>query len=68
MRISDIKVFPVWGGNRNYLFVKVETDEGIYGIGESGLTWCELAVKEIVHALVKGSSARIQPARNTCGR
>ncbi len=51
MRISDVKVFPVWGGSRNYLFVKVETDEGIYGIGESGLTWCELAVKEIVLAL-----------------
>ena len=51
MRISDVKVFPVWGGNRNYLFVKVETDEGIYGIGESGLTWCELAVREIVLTL-----------------
>lgn len=51
MRISDVKVFPVCGGHRNYLFVKVETDEGIYGIGESGLTWCELAVREIVLAL-----------------
>ena len=51
MRISDVKVFPIWGGNRNYLVVKIETDAGIYGIGESGLTWCEMAVKEIVLAL-----------------
>lgn len=51
MKISDIRVFPVWGGGRNYLFVKVETDEGLYGIGESGLTWRELAVLESVHSL-----------------
>ncbi len=51
MRISDIKVFPVWGGGRNYLIVKVETDNGLYGIGESGLTWRELAVLETVNTL-----------------
>jgi galactonate dehydratase len=51
MKITDIKVFPVWGGGRNYLIVKVETDEGIHGIGESGLTWRELAVLEMVHSL-----------------
>jgi galactonate dehydratase len=44
MRITDIKPFPVWVGNRNQLVVKVETDEGIYGLGESGLSGRELAV------------------------
>ena len=44
MRISDIKAYPVWVGNRNQLIVKVETDEGIYGLGESGLSGRELAV------------------------
>ena len=44
MRISDIKPYPVWVGNRNQLVVKVETDEGIYGLGESGLSGRELAV------------------------
>ena len=44
MRISDIKPYPVWVGNRNQLIVKVETDEGIYGLGESGLSGRELAV------------------------
>ncbi len=44
MKISDIKIYPVWVGSRNQLVVKVETDEGIYGLGESGLSGRELAV------------------------
>lgn len=48
MRITDVKPFPVWIGARNVFIVKVETDEGIYGIGEAGLTWQERAVEETV--------------------
>lgn len=44
MRITAIKPYPVWIGNRNQLIIKVETDEGIYGLGESGLSGRELAV------------------------
>lgn len=44
MRITDIKSYPLWVGNRNQLVVKVETDDGIYGLGESGLSGRELAV------------------------
>jgi galactonate dehydratase len=44
MKIVDLKVFPVWVGSRNQLLVKIETDEGIYGWGESGLSGRELAV------------------------
>lgn len=44
MKITDIKPYPVWVGNRNQLVIKVETDEGIYGLGESGLSGRELAV------------------------
>ena len=43
MKITEVKTFPVFHGSRNYLFVKIETDEGIYGIGEFGLTWREQA-------------------------
>jgi len=43
-----------FGGSRNWLFVKVHTDEGIYGIGEcSG--WpkvIETAVRDLAHILV----------------
>ncbi len=44
MRITDIKPYPIWVGTRNQLVVKVETDEGISGLGESGLSGRELAV------------------------
>lgn len=44
MRITDIKPYPVWVGSRNQLVVKVETDEGISGLGEAGLSGRELAV------------------------
>jgi galactonate dehydratase len=44
MKITDIKTFPVWVGGHNLLIVKVETDAGIYGWGESGLLGRELAV------------------------
>ena len=44
MRIADITCYPIWDGHRNFLFVIVDTDEGLYGLGESGLTGRELAV------------------------
>ncbi len=44
LKITDIKVFPVWVGLRNQLIVKVETDGGLYGWGESGLSGREQAV------------------------
>ena len=44
MKITDIKTYPVWVGHRNQMVVKVETDEGIHGFGEAGLSGRELAV------------------------
>jgi len=44
MKITDIKSYPVWVGHRNQMVIKVETDEGIYGLGEAGLSGRELAV------------------------
>lgn len=43
-RISAIKAYPVWVGHRNNLLVKVETDDGLHGWGESGVSGRELAV------------------------
>ena len=50
MKISDIKVYlcKEW---RTFLFVVVETDEGIYGVGESGLTSREKAVAGAIEHL-----------------
>ena len=44
MKITAIKPYPAWIGRRNQLLVKVETDQGIYGWGESGLSGREKAV------------------------
>jgi galactonate dehydratase len=44
MKITAIKTYPAWVGTRNQLLVKVETDEGVYGWGESGLSGREKAV------------------------
>lgn len=44
MKITDVKIYLAkeW---RTFLFVVIETDEGIYGLGEAGITGRELAVK-----------------------
>ncbi|MCL4507725.1 MAG: galactonate dehydratase [Chloroflexi bacterium] len=44
MKITNVETYPVWGGFRNFLFVVVDTDEGISGVGEAGITGRELAV------------------------
>ena len=48
MKITDIKPYAVWVGKRNQMLVKIETDEGIYGWGESGFSGRELGVKGII--------------------
>ena len=48
MKITDVKAFPVWAGTRNALVVKVETDDGLIGWGESGVVSRELAVQGAV--------------------
>jgi galactonate dehydratase len=44
MKITAIKPYPVWIGIRNQMLVKVETDTGVFGWGESGLSGREMAV------------------------
>ncbi len=70
MKITDIKTFLVdatpaggWGGGgRNWLFVKVETDEGIVGWGEAS-GWprvIETAVQDLKSVLVGLDPGRIE--------
>lgn len=44
MKISAIHPFIIWVGTRNQMIVKVETDDGLFGWGESGLSGRERAV------------------------
>ena len=39
MKITDLRVFQTVGGHgdRNYIFVKLYTDKGLTGVGESSL-------------------------------
>jgi galactonate dehydratase len=44
VKISDVVCLPTWNGHRNDTYVFVDTDQGIYGVGEAGLTGQERAV------------------------
>ena len=50
MKISAVKPVIV-GDQRNFFFVVVETDEGLRGVGEGGITWREGAMEGFVEAL-----------------
>ena len=48
VKIVDVETFPVGAGWKNWLFVRVLTDEGLHGVGEATLNGftrtCETAV------------------------
>lgn len=46
MKITDVKVRPA----RRFLYVQIETDEGITGIGESGMWGYLLSSGEVIHS------------------
>ncbi|MGE0606120.1 MAG: enolase C-terminal domain-like protein [Pirellulales bacterium] len=50
MKISSIRPLIV-GEQRNFFFVVVETDCGLRGVGEGGITWREAAMAGFVDAL-----------------
>lgn len=64
MKITDVKVHVMHAIRRNWVFVKILTDEGIYGWGEGTLERQENAVKESVfhlaHMVVDEDPTRIQ--------
>ena len=52
MKITDVKIYHMRGGvRRNWTFVKMETDQGLYGWGEGTLEGLEHAVEQAIHAL-----------------
>ena len=50
MKITAVKPLVVCEGGRNFTFVKVETDEGLYGFGEAGLALRGQAVAEVIRS------------------
>ena len=49
MRITKIETFLANTGLRNYLFLRLHTDRGLTGIGESTLEWQEQTVEALIH-------------------
>ena len=51
MRISGVRTFLVGNPWKNWLFVRVDTDEGLYGVGEGTLNGFSATVEAAVHEL-----------------
>src|SRR5215211_6303293 len=51
MKITAVKGFPLRFGFRNQFVVKIETDEGISGLGEGGISGRELAMQGMLDHL-----------------
>ncbi|MGH2344352.1 MAG: mandelate racemase/muconate lactonizing enzyme family protein [Chloroflexota bacterium] len=51
MKITQVETYLVFSGRRNWLFVTVDTDEGVWGVGESNLTSREEAVVGYINHL-----------------
>jgi galactonate dehydratase len=51
MKINGLNTYLVGVGNRNLCFVKVLTDEGLYGIGEAYSVGPDKATVEVIHYL-----------------
>jgi galactonate dehydratase len=54
MRIESFRTFIVHDGYRNFVFLKLYTDDGLTGVGEGTVEWNELAAEACL--------------RQTCGR
>jgi len=51
LRITEVKSYIVYAEWRNWIFVKVETDQGIHGVGEATLEGKEHAVTGAIQDL-----------------
>ena len=64
MRITRIETFKYWIEWCNWLFVRVETDEGVHGWGEGsiagGIGAVETAIQEIGRHLIGKDPAGVE--------
>lgn len=64
MRITEIKTFVVYAYRTNFVFVRVDTDEGLSGVGEGTLEYKEHAllgaIEDIRRVLVGRDPGRIE--------
>ena len=64
MRITGIETYTVGAGWKNWLFVKVNTDEGLHGIGEGTLNGfirtTEAGIRELEHLVIGEDPRRVR--------
>ena len=64
MRITRVETFKYWVHWRNWLFVRLETDDGLYGWGEAsihgGVGAVETAVHELAQTLIGHDPAGVE--------
>lgn len=53
MKITRFETFLANAGLRNYLFIRLQTDAGISGVGEATLEWQEKTVQTLCHEWVE---------------
>ncbi|MBM4068822.1 MAG: galactonate dehydratase [Planctomycetes bacterium] len=53
MKITRLETFLANGGLRNYLFLRLHTDDGLTGVGEATLEWQEKTVETLLHEWVE---------------
>ncbi len=72
MKITAVRSFPVKVGHRNQFLVKIDTDEGISGIGEGGMSGREMGmvgmVDHLSRWLIGEDPRRIEHHWQTCYR
>ena len=51
MKITEVRTFITWGEPRNWVFVKIITDTGLYGWGEATLEGREETIRACVQEL-----------------
>lgn len=64
MKITGVRIYKYWVHWRNWVFVRLDTDEGLYGWGEASLHGSvesvEAAINELVQSLVGKDPAGVE--------
>lgn len=69
MKVTDLKILTVYADWRNWVFVKIFTDEGLTGVGEASLEGCDemvvAALEKIKEYLIGKDPLQIEYHWNT---
>ena len=68
MKIVGVKTYIMNAGDKNWLFVKIVTDEGIHGWGEGSLEGQEKTVEKAIQVLESPLLTRIRGGLSAYGK